>query len=186
MRILILGRLKMNLKLFDFTPDEKKELLKSIVVLIDTREKAIKHITDCFDKKGVPWQEKKLEYGDYSFKIPECARLGIHRDFYFESEIIVERKAHLEELSTNLAQYRERFEKEWIRCGNAKKILLIEKGNLIDIFKGNYKSELNSAAYQASVFSFENRYDIRIVFCPREFAGHYIYYQFYYYLRERL
>jgi ERCC4-type nuclease len=43
-----------------------------MVYLVDTREHENKntHITDVWDKLGIQWKKKKLDYGDYSFKLP--------------------------------------------------------------------------------------------------------------------
>ena len=77
------------------------ELVKSIVILVDTREKENQHILDYFDKKGIKYKKRALEYADYSFMIPENEALNIPRDLYFDKECVVERKGSLEELSTN-------------------------------------------------------------------------------------
>ena len=43
---------------------------------------------------------------------------AVNEDIFFHRDIVVERKASLEELSGNLAQERERFEKEFLKAGN--------------------------------------------------------------------
>lgn len=63
-----------------YTEDEQKRLMRSMVVIIDTREKANKHITDYFDKHKIPYEIRTLEYGDYSFYIPADESLSIPRE----------------------------------------------------------------------------------------------------------
>ena len=81
-----------------FTESEQKELIKSIGILVDTRELYNQHITDWFDKKEIKWRSKALKQGDYSFYIPANDNLNIPRDIYYDKEIVIERKASLEEL----------------------------------------------------------------------------------------
>ena len=100
------------IQLYKFTDSEIKELLDSIVILVDTKEKVNAHITGWFDKKKIPWKKKSLSKGDYSFYISANEALGIPKDLYFDKEIVVERKASLEEISGSLTQNRERFEHE--------------------------------------------------------------------------
>ena len=72
-----------------FTEGEQKTLLKSISILVDTREKSNQHITDWFDKKGIKWKSKALKQGDYSFYIPANEDLNIPRDIYYDKEGVI-------------------------------------------------------------------------------------------------
>lgn len=114
------------MKQYRFSVEELKKLTKSLVVLVDSREKKNDHILSYFTKQGVAYQKTKLDYGDYSFYIPAAAA---GEDIYFHRDIVIERKASLEELSGNLAQERERFEKEFLKAGNdgCKVYLMIEE-----------------------------------------------------------
>ena len=55
---------------FKYTDKELVELISSMVILIDTREKKCEHITGYFDRKKVTYKKKALDFGDYSFMIP--------------------------------------------------------------------------------------------------------------------
>ena len=100
---------------YRYSVEDAKRLLKQMVILVDSREKRNGHISDYFEKNGIAYQKTKLDYGDYSFMIPASAA---GEDIYFHRDCVVERKASLEELSGNLAQERERFEKEFVKAGN--------------------------------------------------------------------
>ena len=100
------------LELYKYTDKEIERLIKSIVILTDTREQKNQHILDWLDKKKIPHKTKALQNGDYSFYIPATSDLNIDRDLYFDKEIMVERKGSLEELSGNFSQQRTRFEEE--------------------------------------------------------------------------
>ena len=169
---------------YKYTEKEKEELLKSIVILIDSREQNNKWITDFFNKKKISYKINKLDYGDYSFYITKNDELNIPRELYFSNQISIERKMSLEELSGNFSQQRDRFEKEF-SLYKGKMHLLIENANYEDICTGNYKTEYNKKSYLGSLHSFANRYNINIMFMPNnQYSGLYIWATFYYYLRN--
>ncbi|MDE7418224.1 MAG: ERCC4 domain-containing protein [Lachnospiraceae bacterium] len=174
------------MKQYKFPIGEIKRMTKSIVVIVDSREKKNSHIVGYFEKQGISYQIGALEYGDYSFMIPASAA---DEDIYFHRDIVIERKASLEELSGNLAQERERFEKEFLKAGNdgAKVYLMIEApGGYSDIIGHKYRTEFTPAAYMASLKTFEHRFDANIQFISPEYAGYYIVSTFQYYAREVL
>ena len=95
---------------FKYTDKELDELVKSLTILVDTREKNNQHLLDYWDDKGINHKKKALSYGDYSFMIPKNEDLNIPRDIYFDGEVIIERKGSLEEISGNLTKERDRLE----------------------------------------------------------------------------
>ena len=97
---------------YKYTDKEVEEIIKSMIILVDTREKKMDHITEYFDKAKIPYKKKALPYGDYSFLVPQNESLSIPRDLVFYNDIVIERKGSLEELSGNLTKERDRLEKE--------------------------------------------------------------------------
>jgi ERCC4-type nuclease len=169
---------------YKYSEKDMQEILNSIVILIDTREKSCEHITNFFDKKGIKYIKKALNQADYSFYIPQNEELSIPRDLYFDKEIAIERKGSLEELSGNLSQQRDRFEKE-LSLYKGKMHLLIENANYQDIYAGNYKTEYNKKSYLASLHSFADRYNLSIMFMPEnKCSGLFIFYTFKYFLKN--
>lgn len=83
--------------------DEKKEFMKQVTILVDTREQVNRHITEVLDNLGIMWESQKLDLGDYSFRIGG-------RDF--SRACVIERKADVDELYGNITSDRERIEKE--------------------------------------------------------------------------
>ena len=81
----------------------KESFLKQVVILCDTREQKNQHILSAFDNMGVKHECRKLDFGDYSFRIGEKS---------FELGCAVERKASIDELWCNVTHDRKRFEKE--------------------------------------------------------------------------
>lgn len=139
--------------------------MKSLTVLVDTREKKNKHITDFFDKRGLPYIHRALERGDYSFMIPQNEALNIPRDVYFDHDVVIERKASLEELSGNFTKGRDRFEKE-MSLAPTTKVLLIENANYHDIVSGNYNTQYNKSSFIGTLHSFWFKYNMPVFFMP--------------------
>jgi predicted MarR family transcription regulator len=48
------------IELYSYTEKEKEEILNSIVIQIDKREKKIDHIVQMFDKNNIPYLKKSL------------------------------------------------------------------------------------------------------------------------------
>lgn len=172
------------ISLYKYTDKEIKELLKSMIVLVDTREQNWLHIQKFFDEKKIPYRVEKLESADYSCAIPKNVELGIMRDLYFSDKILIERKANLEEVSGNLCQDRTRFENEFIRSSGTKLHLLIENASYEDIIAHKYKTEYNEKAFLATLFTFQHRYGMDINFIDKKYSGLFIYQQLYYFCRE--
>lgn len=168
-----------------YTPSQMQELLNSMVIFVDTREKSNAHITDHFDAYRINYKKKALDFGDYSFMLPQNEELGIKQNMSFERDIIVERKNSAEELALCFTKNRLRFEDEFIKAKDAKKYLLIENCNYSDIVDGNYKSDYKSNSFLAALHTFDHRYSLNTVFIPDEsYTALYIVYLFRYYLRE--
>lgn len=157
-----------------------------MVILIDRREKNTEHITTYFDKVNVPYVNKSLAYGDYSFYLPKNEDFAIPRDLYFDKKIMVERKGSLEELSGNLTKERDRLEKE-LSLAPKTKVMLIENATYGDLVKGNYNTQYNNKAFWASIHSFWHKYNIPIIFMPDPgYTGFFIRGYFEYYLKNYL
>lgn len=161
-----------------------KQLIESVVILVDTREKVNSHLIDYFNKQKIKYKTKALDYGDYSFMIPKDETLSIPRDLYFDKKIVVERKANLEEISGNFTKERDRFEKE-LTLAPKEKVLLIENANYSDIVLGNYNTQYNKKSFWASIHSFWHKYETPIMFMPdNKFSGIFIWGYFQYYIKN--
>ena len=169
---------------FKYTDKEINELISSMIILVDSREQKNSHITDSFDKNKIAYKKKALDYGDYSFLIPANESLSIPRDLSFASEIVVERKANLEEISGNLTNGRDRFEKELCLAPKTK-VLLIENASYEDVAKGNYNTQYNKKSFLGSLHSFWFKYNIPIMFIPdNSYSALFIKKYFEYYLKN--
>ena len=101
-------------------PIDKKQFAKTVTVLYDTREQKNKHILDYLAANGIPTEQRKLDYGDYSF-------IADGRDFSLSC--VVERKANVDELYTNIMSDRGRLEKEFYAAAQlAKSFTLLVEG----------------------------------------------------------
>ena len=162
-----------------YTDKEVNELLKKLTVVCDSREQVNGHITSYFDSKKIPYITRKLETGDYSAMID---------DFTLENEVVIERKANLDEICSNMTAERDRFEREFLRAkaNGTKVFLLIENASWSDIFLHNYQSKLTPQSFLATLLAWQVRYNITIVFCKASETAQIIYGILYYAAREAL
>lgn len=171
---------------YKYTDSELEQILKSQVILVDTREKVNEHILEVFDKYKIPYKRKALERCDYSFYIPANEKLNIPRDLYFDKEVAIERKASLDEIANNFCKERDRFEKEMALAPKTK-LLLIEGCSYEDIINSNYRSNYNKKSFLATLHTFQFRYNLPFFFIKdKTKTGIYIKKYFEYYLYEYL
>lgn len=171
---------------YHFSDKEIKALLGSMVVLIDTREQENEHICRYFDQKKIPYESKKLDFGDYSIKIRKNEAVGLNRDVVFADSVVVERKGSLSELAGNLTKDRTRFESELIRAKGANIALMIENATYSDLVMGRYRSDYNAKSFVATLATYSARYGLDVNFVEKELAGNWIYHRLYYAVREEL
>lgn len=162
-----------------YTDKEINELLKQLTIITDSREQVNGHITGYLDSKKIPHIARKLDAGDYS------ATIG---DMTLERDVVVERKANLDEIAGNFTVDRQRFENEFTRAKaeGLKVFLLIENASWSDILLHNYRSKLLPKSLIASLLSWQVRFNITITFCKPSETGQIIYGILYYAAREAL
>ena len=171
---------------YHFNDKEIKELLGSMVVLVDTREQENTHILSYFDQKKIPYEVRKLNFGDYSIKLAKNEEFGLSRDLYFDNSVVVERKGSLSELAGNLTKERTRFESELLRAKGTNMSLLVENANYSDVVMGRYRSDYNAKSFVATLATYSARYGLDVNFVEKELAGNWIYHRLYYAVREEL
>lgn len=158
--------------LYYYTAGEVREIIKSMVVLVDTREQSNKHITDYLASKNIAYVTRALPAADYSVMLPKNEEIGILRDIYLNLDrtngILIERKNSLEELAGNLGRNRERFENELEKMKGAEKHLIVESGSWKAVYAGEYNSDVTSASFRGSLFAFQSRYGLHVHFADRE------------------
>jgi len=169
-----------------YTSKEKKELLESMVIIIDSAEKKIDHILKYFKSHHVNYKVRKLAYGDYSYYLPKNPEMGISKDLWADDEVVVERKAHLSELARNFSGGRERFEHELFRSRTTRFYLMIEDGTMDKIVRNDYKGDYTVESYIATLFTFQSRYNFSFDFLDKKYAGLFILRTMKYHLREKL
>lgn len=163
---------------------ELDDAMKSMRILVDTREKKNSHITMSLEGRKCPFAAHKLDYGDYTCQYDTSENKGIS----FENIAVIERKASLDELAGNITKGRERFEREFLRAKEAgsKIFLMIENGNYDAIKEHRYRSQLPPKSYLNTLFSWQQKYNITISFVSKQFAGDYIYATLFMALKDHL
>ena len=148
---------------YKFKDKEIATIKKNLVVLIDTREQRNEHIKEFFEKKNINFKIHKLDYGDYSIMIPKNAIEGLERDIYFDRDIVIERKANIDELASNFKEDGVRIKTEMAHINkyNIRSYLFIEDPNYdFNIRSGNYRSNYKPESLYARIKkSIEIRYN---------------------------
>lgn len=169
-----------------FTKRDIEKLLKTVVILIDSREKKNRHITEVYDKNNVRWMKYKLDYGDYSIMLPANKELGIEEDIYLDKEVAVERKNSLQEIGANLSKKRAAFKREMERVGKGELIIMIEEDTYKDIVLKRYPNNIDTNSFLGSLHGISSEYKVPFIFVDRDVAAIFIYKYLYYYLRNKL
>lgn len=171
---------------FRYSDSEIEKILKTLTIVMDSREQQANHITNYLHQKDIPLKIQKLDTGDYTACIPKNEELGISRDIYLDSRI--ERKASVNEIVGNLGKdERTRFENELIRSQHIPFTLLLEDvEGYKKIINGEYHSKYNPLALLGSLNTFKARYNFEIVYLDKKFSGNFIYYHFYYQMKNYL
>lgn len=174
-----------------YTDKEVRAILKQMGILADTREQKWEHIRWALDNAGCPVERGKLGQGDYTAFVPMSAFPGFQDVpglYSLQDEVVIERKANLDEIAGNFTTGRERFEREFIRAKarDIKVHLLIENASWADIFSHNYHSQLNPKSLEGSLRSWQAKYNVSIEFCRPEESARTIYNILHYWLKAKL
>lgn len=143
--------------------------LRHLSVLVDTREQNTPALRKRLKDMGLPWERKKLEFGDYSIKCQ--LQNGGERDF--SREICIERKMDLDELCLCYSKGRKRFSREFERAreAGAKIYLLVENGSWEKAYEGLYRSRMEPKAFTASLTAWLARYNCQLLFSSPALSG---------------
>ena len=147
------------------TIPEIDSALKTINILVDTREQD----TPLFRKRmrtiGYPTKRKKLSFGDYS-----CSITADDAEIDLSASFAIERKMSLDELAQCYTRGRKRFEREFERAkaANAKVYLLIEGATWEDAYNGHYRTQMHPNSLIASMIAWLARYNCQILMCKAE------------------
>ena len=157
-------------------------------VIVDTREKVNEHIVNKFIENNIDYKSEKLNVGDYAIVDADGTTV----------DVVIERKASLDELLQNLIDRNSldeesqcnRFHRELIKAEalGMRVILLLENSNWYsDILKHNYRSKVKPAAAKGLIVSLQAKYpNLSIVGIDKREIASYIHSVLYYSLREEL
>lgn len=166
-----------------YTDSEIKAILKTLEVIVDTREKGNSHIIGYLESKKVPVESRALDTGDYSAAVTvDGVKLSI------EDEVCIEKKNSIDEIAGNFTAERERFEREFLRAKakGVKMFLFIENASYEKIMAHKYTSKTSPSALIASLLSWQARFNITVVLCDRQTLPEILLNTLYYAARESL
>lgn len=152
-----------------YHPVEIDRILKTLVILVDTREQDTERARKRYAQFGCEHERKALRFGDYSARLT-----GLEgEEISLENVVSVERKMDLDELCGCFCHGRERFRREFERAltAGAHVYLLIENDSLDAAYKGAYRSRMNPRALTASILSWCIEFGIMPLFISSERSG---------------
>lgn len=152
-----------------YHPCEIDRMLKSLVVLVDTREQPTERAKKRYEQFGCAYERKALKFGDYSAIITDIEG----NEVSFENVAVVERKMNLDELCNCFCQGRKRFRKEFEKALNAHAhvYLLIENNSLDDAYNGTYRSKMTANSLTASIYAWCIEFEIVPLFISEKLSG---------------
>ena len=161
-------------------------ILKTLIMVVDTREKANSHILEYFENKNINYVIKKLDQADYNAFIPKNLESGIPCDIYLNC--YVERKANIDEICNNLSKdKRTAFQNELIRLQGSNFTLLVEdQDGYRKMIFSEYRSKYNPLALLGTLNTFKARYGFEIVYLDKALSGNWLYWHFYYQAKHLL
>lgn len=158
--------------------------LKTLTVLVDTREQPTPRLKKRIKDMGIPAVRRKLDFGDYSAAVT----LQNGTEYSLEAAVCIERKMNIDELCSCFCKERARFTREFERAkeAGAKTYLLIEGASWEKIYRHNYMSLMTPNALAASITAWLTRYNCVLIFCQPETSGRLIKEILYREMKERL
>lgn len=145
------------------TYNEITQILKSMVIVVDDREKDTPLLHQRLTSFPCAFMRKRLDFGDYTAEVT----LPNGEKFSLADKVTVERKFGLDEICGNFTMNRIRFAKEFDRAAaaGAKTYILIENGSWEKINRGAYRSKMTPASLLGSLTTWLARYNCQIIFC---------------------
>lgn len=147
-------------------PIEIEQTLKTMHILVDSREHPTDNAKKRWDAFGVPYTRTALKSGDYSavFTLPDKSTYDMR------NICVVERKMSFGEICNNFCGQRKRFvaEFERLKSAHTKCYLLVEEATWEKAYSGNYRSLMKPQALIASLTAWLARYDCVPIFCKAE------------------
>ena len=143
--------------------------LKSLTVIVDTREQPTERAKRRLETIGLPYERKALPFGDYS----AYCTLPNGEVYSLEDKVVVERKMHLDEVAMCYTRERPRFIREFERAeaAGAKIYLLIENADWEKAYNGSYRSQVKPQSLTASMVAWLAKYNCQILMCKEETTG---------------
>lgn len=149
------------------THPEALHALEKAVLLVDTREQDTPRLRARLAQIGLPFEREKLDFGDYSLKIP----LPCGQEWSLSKIAAIERKMSIDELCQSFLAKSGRFAREFERAAGSKLYLLVEGATWEDVLAGNYRTRLHPHALVGFITAYLVRYNCQILFCKARSSG---------------
>lgn len=145
-----------------YTDKEIGNIIKDMVVVLDTRERQNQHIIDWLEMNNIHYIVNKLDTADYSMILPNYPQLNLDKKF------LIERKNSITEICGNFTKGRERFAREFERINDEHLHLVIENATWTKIKNGDSRSKMSPQAITGSILSWTIKYNIKTWFVTKQ------------------
>lgn len=157
------------------SPFEVDAVLKSMTVLVDTREQDTERAQKRYKQIGRTIRRRTLNFGDYTYDatLPDGNPIYAAEGTISPKFCVIERKMDLDELAQCLTRFRKRFGAEFQRAAEigCRVYLLVEGGSWQDIIHGIYNTKVHPNAFLASLTAWMIRYNANVIFCSAKDSG---------------
>ena len=162
------------MKILKYHPCEIEHILRTLCILVDTREQDTVRARKRYGQFGCEFERKALKFGDYSARLT-----GLDgEEISLENIACIERKMDLGELcgcfcGDEECGHRGRFKRELERCAaaGAHMHLLIENDNLDNAYAGCYRSRMHPKALLGTLDSWCIKYRFTPHYISEERSG---------------
>jgi len=137
--------------------------MTSFSVIIDTREQD-KRIEKTLSVRNIPFKKRTLDFADFSFE---------WKGKSYEKEIVIERKASIDEIVGNFTKGRKRFENEFKRAKGVNVHLMIE-ADRNDIKNHKYRSTMTPSEVNSFINTWCYVFQLKLKFIEKDKATDYI------------
>ena len=163
-----------------FKDKELKKILDNLTIIVDSRENANSHIIEFFKIYIIPYVVEKLPFGDYSCKLPAGSFEHQGRDIYFNNDFVLERKANIDEICSNLKENAARLKKELAHLNKHDiefYIFLEDENYELNLRNANYMSQYDAFTLMQRIYKgIEAEYNTMVIPVPKSCMGSKIYY----------
>lgn len=167
---------------------EVEDILRSMTILVDTREQDTPRARKRLSALEVPYKRAVLDFGDYTYNAILPTGPLFDTSDRIKPLCAIERKMNLDELAECFTRGRKRFaaEMDRMQLAGGHMVLLVEDASWEMVLGGKYRSQFTPKAFLGSITAWMARYDLQVIMCDQISSGRLIHEILYRDLKERI